>query len=129
MSVQQMVEHYGGDAVRNASGKLKFETVHTSSEKLVMMREFLMSEKPFKENTKNPLMDALPSPLQYNTFQAAIGALHQELIYFFRVFEKDPSFITRNPFFGDLTFDQNVQLLFKHALHHLRQFGAEPLVG
>ena len=86
-----------------------------------------MSEKPFKENTKNPLMPEGPAPLRYETVQGAIGALQQELIYFFEAFEKNPALTTRNPFFGDLTFEQNVQLLYKHALHHLRQFGIEPL--
>ncbi len=90
------------------------------------MREFMMSNKPFKENTKNPLLGEEPLPLRYKTVQGAIGALQQELIYFFEVFEKDHNLITRNPFFGDLNFEQNVQLLHKHALHHLRQFGVEP---
>lgn len=127
MSVQQMIEHYGGDAVRNASGRLKIDTIMTPPENLPRMREFLMSEKPFKANTKNPLLAEEPAPLRYKTVQAAIGALQQELIYFFEAFENNPQLITRNPFFGDLSFEQNVQLLHKHALHHLRQFGVEPL--
>jgi hypothetical protein len=86
-----------------------------------------MSEKPFKENTKNPLMGEEPAPLRYKTVQAAIGALQQELICFFEAYEKQPDMMIRNPFFGDLNFEQNVQLLYKHALHHLRQFGVEPL--
>ena len=126
MNVQQMIEHYAGDAVRNASGRLKIDTIMTPSENLDRMREFMMSDKPFKENTKNPLMGEEPAPLRYKTVQGAIGALQQELIYFFETFEKNPQLITRNPFFGDLNFDQNVQLLHKHALHHLRQFGVEP---
>jgi hypothetical protein len=65
--------------------------------------------------------------LQHATLQAAIGELQQELINFFEVFENNPQLLTRNPFFGDLNFDQNVQLLYKHALHHLKQFGVEPL--
>ena len=68
-----------------------------------------------------------PSLLRYKTVQAAIGALQQELIYFFEAYEKDPDLIIRNPFFGDLNFDQNVHLLYKHALHHLKQFGVEPM--
>jgi hypothetical protein len=127
MSVQQMIEHYAGDAVRNASGRLKMETIITPPEQLERMREFMMSEKPFKENTKNPLMDEEPAPLRYKTVQAAIGALQQELICFFEAYEKQPDMVIRNPFFGDLNFEQNVQLLYKHALHHLRQFGVEPL--
>ncbi len=127
MNVQQMIEHYAGDAVRNASGRLKIDNLVTPPENLERMREFLMSDKTFKENTKNPLMGEEPVMLRFKTVQAAIGALQQELIYFFEAFEKNPQLITRNPFFGDLSFDQNVQLLYKHALHHLRQFGIEPL--
>lgn len=129
MNVQQMIEHYAGDAVRNASGRLVFDTIITAPEKLPLMRDFMMSDKPFKENTKNPLMAEEPRTLHFHTVQAAISALQQELIFFFEVFAKDPHLITRNPFFGDLNFEQNVQLLYKHAVHHLRQFGVEPLVG
>jgi hypothetical protein len=126
MNVQQMIEHYASDAVRNASGRLKSDHIMTAPENLGRMREFMMSNKPFKENTKNPLMGEEPAQLRYKTVQAAIGALQQELIYFFEAFEKNPELVTRNPFFGDLNFEQNVLLLYKHALHHLRQFGVEP---
>ena len=129
MSVQQMIEHYAGDAVRNANGRLKIDTIITPPEQLQRMREFMMSDKPFKENTMNPLMGEEPLPLRYTTVQAAIGALQQELIYFFEAYEKNPEMVIRNPFFGDLNFEQNVQLLYKHALHHLKQFGVEPLTA
>ena len=127
MNVQQMIEHFAGDAVRNASGHLKFDTILTPAEHLQRMREFMMSDKPFKENTKNPLLQEEPAPLRYRTVQGAIGALQQELIYFFEAFEKNPILTTRNPIFGDLNFEENVQLLHKHALHHLRQFGVVPV--
>jgi hypothetical protein len=127
MNVQQMIEHYGGDAVRNASGRLKIDNILTPPDHLEKMREFMMSDKPFKENTNNPLMGEEPLPFRYKTVQAAIGALQQELIYFFEAYKKNPVQIIRNPFFGDLNFEQNVQLLYKHAQHHLRQFGVEPL--
>ncbi len=129
MSVQQMIEHYAGDAVRNANGRLKTNEMVTPPENLERMREFMMSDKPFKENTKNPLMAEEPVQPRYQTVQAAIGALQQELIYFFEAFEKNPQLVTRNPFFGDLNFEQNVQLLYKHAIHHLKQFGIDPPVA
>lgn len=125
MNVQQMIEHYAGDAVRNANGRLKIDNIVTPPENLQRMRDFLMSEKPFRENTKNPLMGEEPAPLHFKTIQAAIGALQQELIYFFEVYKQNPELVIRNPFFGDLNFEQNVQLLHKHAIHHLRQFGVE----
>lgn len=127
MNVQQMIEHYTSDGVRIASGRVRFDKIHTAPEKLGYVREFLMSDRAFRENTKNPLLPEEPAFPIFNTVQAAIGALQQELIYFFEVFAKDPQLITRNPIFGDLNFEQNVQLLYKHALHHLRQFGIEPL--
>jgi hypothetical protein len=126
MNVQQMIEHYT-NAVRNASGRLKFAEVVTPPERLIAYREFMMSERPFKENTRNPLLKEEPEPMRFNTVQAAIGALQQELMFFFEAFTKDPQLISRNPVFGDLNFEQNVHLLHKHALHHLRQFGVEPL--
>ncbi len=129
MKVQQMIEHMGGDAFRTASGRLVFEKILTAPEQLARMRAFLMSEKPFKENTANPLLGEVPLPARYKTVQGAIGALQQELIHFFEIFEKNPLLITRNPFFGDLNFDENVQLLYKHSLHHLKQFGVEPLMA
>lgn len=129
MSVQQMIEHFAGDAVRNASGRLKFDKIVTPPEHLQRMREFMLSDRPFRENTKNPLMAEEPAPVRYKTVQAAIGALQEELIYFFEAYEKEPSLVIRNPFFGDLNFEENVQLLYKHALHHLKQFGVEPLLG
>ncbi len=127
MNVQQMIEHLTVDGVSIANGRRKFENIVTPPEKLQLFRDFLMSEKRFRENTVNPLLSPEPAPPQFKTAQAAIGALSEELIHFFEVFEKDHTLITRNPIFGDLNFEQNVQLLHKHALHHLRQFGVEPL--
>lgn len=127
MNVQQMIEHFTGDGVRNASGRLKFDKIITPPERLAGFRDFMMSDKPFKPDTVNPLLSEEPAPLHFKTVQGAIGALQQELIYFFEVFEKNPELVTLNPIFGDLNFEQNVHLLYKHALHHLRQFGVEPV--
>ncbi|HMR91514.1 MAG TPA: hypothetical protein PKC69_04345 [Chitinophagaceae bacterium] len=126
MSVQHMIEHLGRDAFRTASGRLKFDTILLPANQVAAMQEFIMTNRPFKKNIKNPLMPEEPGTLHYKTIQAAIGSLHQELIYFFEAFEKNPQLITRNPFYGDLNFDQNVRLLYKHSLHHLAQFGVIP---
>jgi len=126
MSVQQMIEHLVFDALPLASGQLQIDQLLTTPGQLPRMRQFLMSDKPFKENLRNPLLPEDPQPLRYNTPQAAISALQAELIFFFRVFEHTPLLTTRNPFFGDLNFEENVQLLYKHSLHHLRQFGIQP---
>jgi hypothetical protein len=121
MNGQQMVEHFV-DVVKTANGKLKLPVIN-EGEKLEKSRAFLMSDKPFAENIRNPFMNETPAPTKKPTMQAAIEKLQQELNYFFQVFEKDPSTATQNPFFGELDFDGNVQFLHKHAMHHLRQFG------
>jgi hypothetical protein len=121
MNGQQMVEHFA-DAVKNASGKLILPVVNTG-ERLEKSREFLMTEKQFKENTKNPLIPDTPFPLRKANMNAAIEKLQDELNYFFQAFENDANLKTANSLFGELDYAMNIQLLHKHALHHLRQFG------
>ena len=121
MNVQQMIEHMI-DVMMVASGKLKLPIV-TPPDRLPKLQEFMMTEKPFKENTKSPVLGEEPVPPKKHTKEAAIGKLQEEIIYFFEAFEKDPRMKTTNPVFGELDFEMNIQLLYKHALHHLRQFG------
>ena len=121
MNLQQMIEHFS-DVVMVASGKIKLPVV-TPPDKLGRFRDFMMSEKPFKENTKSPVLGEEPAPLKKHTKEAAIGKLQEELIYFFEAFEKNPVLITTHPVFGELNFEENIQIMHKHALHHLRQFG------
>ena len=121
MTLQQMIEHFA-DSIRIASGKTVHTNILTPSEHLDKMRAFLESEKPFKENTKNVLMPEIPAPVRTPSKDDAMKELKQEIEYFFSVFEKNKLQVTRNPFFGDLNYEQNVQLLYKHAQHHLKQF-------
>ena len=124
MTFQQMIEHFS-DYTRIASGKTAHADIKTPAENLQKMRDFLMSEKPFKENTPNPLMPEVPAPVRNPSVETALSELTKEIEFFFSVFQKNHLQVTRNPFFGDLNYEQNVQLLHKHALHHLRQFGVE----
>jgi len=121
MTLQQMVEHFV-DAVRIASGKLSLPLV-TPEEHLPKMHDFIRSDKPFRENTKNPIMPEVPAPVRQPTIGAALDKLQTELDYFFEVFQANPHLTTNNPVFGQLNYELNVQLMYKHALHHLRQFG------
>ncbi len=122
MSVQQMIEHFA-DSVRIASGKMAYTDITTPPEQLEKMRSFLQSDKPFRENTKNALMPEVPAPVRNPSKANAVRELEEELHFFFAVFEKNNLQTTRNPFFGDLDFELNIHLLYKHAVHHLKQFG------
>jgi len=123
MNVQQMIEHMA-DYVRIASGKTLMEIV-TPEDRLPRLRGFLESEKPFPENTPNVLMPEEPLPTRHSSKDEAINELQAELGHFFQVHEQEAGKVTPNPFFGDLVYEQQVQLLHKHATHHLRQFGLD----
>lgn len=125
MTLQQMIEHFS-DSVRIASGKVMHKDILTDPEHLDKMRAFLESEKPFRENTKNLLMPEVPAPVRNPTKDDALKELATELDFFFSVFEQNNLQVTRNPFFGDLNYEQNIQLLYKHAMHHLKQFSLIP---
>jgi hypothetical protein len=122
MNVQQMIEHMS-DYVRIANGKTPVHVV-TEAEKIPRMQGFLTSEKPFPENTPNALMPETPPQVRHATKEEAIAELQQELGYFFEVHEKEAGRKTNNPFFGELSYEMQVQLLHKHGMHHLNQFGA-----
>lgn len=122
MTLQQMIEHFT-DSVRIASGKTVHTDILTPPENFQRVRDFMLSDKPFRENTANPLMPAVPAPVKNISCNAALEELENEIKHFFSVFEKNNLRVTRNPFFGDLNYEENIHLLHKHALHHLRQFG------
>lgn len=124
MTPQQMIEHFA-DAVKIASGRLLLPILN-EDEKLEKSREFLMSEIPFKKNIDNPLIPKEGIPHRQPDLQSAINKLKKELDHFFLVFEKNPNLKTGNAFFGQLDYNMNIQLLHKHAVHHLKQFGVEP---
>ncbi len=120
MNSQQMVEHYT-DAVKNASGRLILPVLN-DGERLQKYRDFLMSEELFKEDIRNPLMPEEGIQLRQPDMISAINKLESELNYFFEAFTTKPELKTGNAFFGQLDYGMNIQLLHKHALHHLRQF-------
>jgi hypothetical protein len=125
MNAQQMIEHVV--AFFNVStGKIKFDLV-TPEEHLPKFKEFLLSDKQFRENTKAPgnVIGEEPLPLQYKTFEEAVSKLHEAVEYFENYFKADPAKRTMHPVFGLLNFDEWVLLHYKHVTHHLRQFGIE----
>ncbi len=122
MNVHQMIEHMS-DSFRIANGKDVHTGILTQEEKLPRFQAFVMSDTPFKENTKNILLPEEPLELRYQNIGESIDELENEISDFFKKFDKDKHLIIRNPFFGDLNYEQWVALLYKHSWHHLNQFG------
>lgn len=123
MNVLQMIEHMSY-AFRQANGRDVYEIV-TPEEQLPRMQAFMMSDKPFRENTPNSLLPDEPIEPKNATIPLALEELKDEIEHFFAAFRSHPDKKITNPFFGELNYEQWVQLLYKHCRHHLKQFGVE----
>jgi hypothetical protein len=55
--------------------------------------------------------------------ETAIAQLKRALATFQQAYADNPEREIMNPFFGPLNYEGQVQLLHKHAKHHLKQFG------
>jgi hypothetical protein len=123
MNAQQMVEHV--TAFFNiSSGRLQFPNI-TPAEHLPKYKEFLLSDKEFRENTKAPLevLGEEPLPLRNSSMGEAIAGLQQSIAEFVDYFKADAVLPTSHPVFGELNFEEWVLLHYKHVLHHAKQFG------
>lgn len=118
---QQMVEHMS-DSIRIATGRNKMQ-LHTPMEQVNAYRNFAMSDKEFKPNTKNALMSETPAAIRNANMQEALKELKNETAAFIHYFETNKGATLTNPFFGDLNFEEWTHLLHKHAMHHSKQFG------
>ena len=87
MTLQQMTEHFA-ESVRIASGRMPYREILTPEEQLTKMRNFLVSDKPFRENTQNPLAPKIPDPVKNPSIAKALQELDDEIRYFFQYFKK-----------------------------------------
>jgi hypothetical protein len=118
-----MVEHV--TAFFNVSiEKIKFPLV-TPVEHLPKFKEFLLSDKQFRENTQAPtsVIGEDPLPLRYENMEQAVSKLADSVSNFEAYFKDNPDRKTVHPVFGELNFEEWVLLHYKHVTHHLRQFG------
>lgn len=123
MNGQQMVEHVA-EFLAVSAGKINFDLV-TPVEHLPKYKEFLLSDKEFRENTKAPasVISEDAQPLRYANMPEALENLQQSIIAFENYFKDDKIKTTLHPVFGELNFEEWVLLHYKHVTHHLRQFG------
>jgi Protein of unknown function (DUF1569) len=122
MNGQQMVEHVAVVFVIS-TGKIKFDLV-TPVEHLPKFKEFLLSDKQFRENTKAPvsIIGEEPLPLRYATMDVALEKLVAAIADFENYFKADAEKRTMHPVFGELNYTEWVLMHYKHVTHHLRQF-------
>jgi len=120
MNFNQMLEHLS-EATKNASGDIVFDTFHTPEERLPAMQAFLMTDKLFKPETKNSMMGEEPAPVNNENTNELFDELQSQLNRFDERFQ-DENLVVRNPIFGDLNEELWTRLLYKHCIHHLKQF-------
>jgi hypothetical protein len=121
MNGQQMVEHMA-ESISFATGK-NDQKLFTPAEQVSKYKEFAMSDKEFKPNTKNALMSETPVPATKANMNEAIAELELQINAFVAHFENNKNSTLTNSFFGDLNFEEWTHLLHKHAVHHCKQFG------
>lgn len=123
MNFQQMVEHVTS-FFKVSTKKLQFDLV-SPTEHLPKLKEFLMSDKQFRENTKAPtnIIGEEPLPAHFKTVEEAINQMDKEVHHFFDFYAADKQVTAVHPVFGELNFEEWVLLHYKHVTHHLRQFG------
>ena len=123
MNGQQMVEHVSG-FFKVSTQKIKFPLV-TPPEHLPKYKEFLLSDKEFRENTKAPgnVVPDEPRPVRKASMNEALEELQNEIDHFVQFFKDNPGANTGHPVFGELDFEEWVLLHYKHVTHHLKQFG------
>ena len=121
MNAQQMVEHVSGFFMVSTN-KIHFPLV-TPLEHLPKYKEFLRTEKEFRENTRAPVLPEEPMPVKFASLEEAVRELEKEINEFVQKFAEDPNLITQHPVFGDLNFEEWVLLHYKHVVHHAKQFG------
>ncbi|MEP7195071.1 MAG: hypothetical protein ABI851_01035 [Saprospiraceae bacterium] len=124
MNCHQMVEHMIY-SFRVANGNLKIEKLMVPEEHISKMQSWVLSNKPMRENIHNPLLSEIPPQPENNDYTVSVSILESEIMNLMKIYEQNPNLEILNPFYGNLNFNLNINLLYKHAVHHLRQFGIE----
>jgi oxepin-CoA hydrolase/3-oxo-5,6-dehydrosuberyl-CoA semialdehyde dehydrogenase len=123
MNAQEMVEHVN-DFYNVSLEKIVFPCL-TPADHLPKYKEFLYSDKPFKENTKAPaeVLGDRPLPLRTSSLQDAKSVLTLTVNKFKTYFDSRDGYTSVHPVFGALTYEEWCMLHYKHVQHHFKQFG------
>jgi hypothetical protein len=121
MNPRQMAEHMA-EYIRLAYGNPEVSEIFYTEESVNKLQDFLRSDRPFKDNTPNPLMPESPMPPRFPDYHSAVADVAAAVRELFNAFEQHPTLKVQSPFFGILDKELTFHLLAKHATHHLRQF-------
>jgi oxepin-CoA hydrolase/3-oxo-5,6-dehydrosuberyl-CoA semialdehyde dehydrogenase len=121
MTAQQMVEHLAW-TFEVSTGRARVECPVPEADR-ARMKRFLYSNRPSPPGFMNPaLVDGLP-PLRHPGLAEAREALRAELARFLEDSAAAPERLHTHPVFGPINGEEWSRTHFKHAVHHLLQFG------
>ena len=123
MTYQHMLEHMMA-AFQVSCQQQPVPCIH-EPERVAKMQAFLLTDIPFKENTKSPLLREALEPLIYSSVEEALQQLKEAMNTYFNQYTIQEDALVFHPIFGTLDKKLNDALLYKHAVHHLKQFGVE----
>ncbi len=126
MNAQQMLEHL--EDFFDVSTERKIYNLVTPADQLPLYKQFLYSDKKFRENTLAPkeILGEEPLPVRTSSLEQAKQQLQQAINHFFTYFNEQPGKQTMHPVFGLLNLEDWILLHYKHVTHHCRQFSLIP---
>ena len=121
MTPQQMVEHLEWVfAISNGRERVECPVPAAERERV---KPFLRSNMPTPRGFENPVLTQGLPPLRHATLDAARAALRSEVGRFFAAAASEPAAPRTHPLFGPLDAEDWSRAHYKHAHHHLLQFG------
>lgn len=122
LTPQGAVEHLEDSLNTVISGNMD----HFFPENQAALIQFIHGPKPFRENTRHPLLPENPIPLRNKSLEEAINKLSQAMVAYLKERNLHPERTPVHPGFGALSFETWDALLIKHFTHHLQQFSLLP---
>lgn len=121
MTAQQMVEHlqWGFEL---STGQAAVECT-VPPERRERYKAFLRDTTPMMHEFRNPALASGLPPLRHGSLDEARKALAASVTRFLDEERSAPGAVYTHPVFGPITVEEWGRAHFKHAYHHLLQFG------
>ena len=121
MDPQQMVEHLI-KSIKMSNGKIDAELI-TPFKKIESLKKSLFSSRTLSQIPEIDLLPGAPPPYEIDNMFFAKQVLYEEVIEFYRYYEKTSYATPMHPTFGRLNKKGWETFHTKHFFHHFSQFG------
>lgn len=121
MTAQQMIEHLLW-AFELSNGEAQVECSIPEPQRH-SLKVFLYDNRPTPREFMNPVLTAGLPPLRHKGLAEATASLRVEADRFIQQASANPDATRTHPVFGPIAMEEWARSHFKHAYHHLLQFG------